>query len=50
MLIFLPDKDNVYSDFNYILLGWLIDKLDGNLAESLERNIFFTPGDAKYWI
>lgn len=41
---FLPEKDNVYSDFNYILLGWLIDKLDGNLAESLEKNIFLPLG------
>ncbi|UQS81463.1 beta-lactamase family protein [Bombilactobacillus folatiphilus] len=36
-----PSNTNtIYSDLGYILLGWLIEQIDGNLAHSFAKNIF----------
>lgn len=39
-LIYQPGTKTVYSDLGFILLGWLIQKIDGDLAQSLQENVF----------
>ncbi|PDH76980.1 serine hydrolase [Oenococcus oeni] len=34
------DTKTIYSDLNFILLGWVIQKIDGDLSKSLEEHIF----------
>lgn len=40
VLINKPGETVVYSDLGYILLGWLIEKIDGNIADSVRENVF----------
>ena len=35
-----PDTETIYSDLNYIILGWAIAALDGDLATSLTQHLF----------
>ena len=35
-----PDTETIYSDLNYIILGWAIAALDGDLATSLTQHIW----------
>lgn len=35
-----PGEKVQYSDLGYILLGWIIKNIDGNLANSLRKNVF----------
>ncbi|QVI34645.1 serine hydrolase [Lacticaseibacillus chiayiensis] len=35
-----PDTVTIYSDLNYILLGWAIAQIEGSLATSLKQHIF----------
>lgn len=35
-----PDTTTIYSDLNYILLGWAVAQIDGSLAASLQQHIF----------
>lgn len=39
-LIYQAGEKTIYSDLGYILLGWIIRKIDGNLADSLAQNVF----------
>jgi len=39
-LINKPGEVVVYSDLGYILLGWLIKEIDGDLNESLKQHVF----------
>ncbi|MGY3744725.1 serine hydrolase domain-containing protein [Oenococcus kitaharae] len=34
------DTKTIYSDLNFMLLGWLIAKIDGDLSKSLQEHIF----------
>ncbi|KMO59556.1 beta-lactamase, partial [Lacticaseibacillus rhamnosus] len=35
-----PDTTTLYSDLNFILLGWAIAAVDGSLAASLHQHVF----------
>ncbi|AZZ61699.1 serine hydrolase [Oenococcus sp. UCMA 16435] len=38
------DTKIIYSDLNFILLGWIIQKIDGDLSKSLQEHIFLPIG------
>lgn len=41
----LDSKETSYSDLGYLLLGWIIERIDGcNLEESFQKNIFYPLG------
>lgn len=35
-----PSTQMIYSDLGFILLGWIIQQIDGSLSQSLKTNIF----------
>lgn len=39
-LIKKPGIETIYSDLGFIILGWVIEKIDGNLKNSFDKNIF----------
>ena len=40
-LIYTPESQTLYSDLNFILLGWIIEKIDHvSLNSDLEKNVF----------
>ncbi|AUJ28761.1 serine hydrolase domain-containing protein [Liquorilactobacillus hordei] len=39
-LVSLPGEKVIYSDLGFILLGWIITQIDGNLSSSLNEHIF----------